>query len=291
MAEINMCVAGKAPEPNALLCQLPAEDPVAAEEVLRAMFEGGAAGSGQGMARLGVDMPRLRAEYERELQQLIARVEEMKRSRMPAREIARFAVRERRHIATRIRLRQGPLPLIGFEIRDWAKYGVGGRTFGNMERRAGQQGFKGPAADAKLTRGATTPNVEITESMVRGAKYLKQGGRVILVIGISATAYRLLTASEDELERVLYEEAGGWIGGGLGSGAGVGLCLVFGIASGGWGLLACGIVGGLAGGAGGAYAGGKLYYSQNRSVEHTVSGRDAMSTGELLERVPELDER
>ena len=35
--------------------------------------------------------------------------------------------------------------------------------------------------------------------------------------------------------------------GALGSEAGVGLCMVFGIASGGWGLLACGLVGGVGG--------------------------------------------
>lgn len=68
------------------------------------------------------------------------------------------------------------------------------------------------------------------------------------------------------------EELGGFIGGGLGAGAGVGACLLFGIATGGWGLLGCGVIGGVIGGVGGSAVGGAIsdgiYFSNASTPAH-----------------------
>jgi len=88
--------------------------------------------------------------------------------------------------------------------------------------------------DQAMIRGATSPNTGISQAAIRGARYLKNGGRVVIVFSLATTAYVLLTASNDELERLLHQEVGGFIGGSIGTGAAVGACLVFGIATGGW---------------------------------------------------------
>ena len=46
-----------------------------------------------------------------------------------------------------------------------------------------------------------------------GARYLRYGGRVVVVLSVVTTAYTLLTTPEADLERVLHEEAGGLVGG------------------------------------------------------------------------------
>ena len=68
---------------------------------------------------------------------------------------------------------------------------------------------------------------------------------MLVVISIATTAYILLTADPKDLERIIYEEAGSFVGGSAGAGLATGACLVFGIATGGWGLLACGVIGGI----------------------------------------------
>jgi len=83
------------------------------------------------------------------------------------------------------------------------------------------------------------------------------------------SGHRIATAEEGERARVIGEEFGGQAGGYVGSAAGVGVCVVFGLATGGWGLLGCAIVGGAAGGMGGTYIGGEI-------------GEQFQGTGEVL---------
>jgi hypothetical protein len=238
------------------------------------------------MAKVGVDMPVIRSDYEAAVQQLIAEVERKKAANMPAEDLAKWVVRERTAIARRMRMRSGPGTLVTFEIRDNIKYGLGGRTYKNMYRRAYARGLRGDDIQRQLIKGATHPNSEISAAAIKGARYLKYGGRVVLVISVVTTAYRILTAPEDELEKVLYEEAGGIIGGSAGSGMAVGLCLLFGVVSGGWGLLACGVVGGIAGGVGGTILADHIYYSQDDAIEQAEN--EGIIDASLLSEEPVL---
>ena len=102
-------------------------------------------------------------------------------------------------------------------------------------------------------------------------------------MSIAATSYRLLTAPRDELEKVIHEEAGGLLGGFAGSGAAVGACLVFGVATGGWGLLACGVIGGAAGGIGGSWAGDRLYYARHPNIEKRIQETAVIMPEDLTE--------
>ena len=104
-----------------------------------------------------------------------------------------------------------------------------------------------------------------TSSLGRSTGYLRWGGKAVLVVGIGISAYRIGTASKEELPRVIGEEAGGWTGGLGGAALVAGGCIAFGIASGGIGLFLCGLAGGIAGGIGGSYVGGEI-------GEHAGSG-------------------
>ncbi len=187
-----------------------------------------------------------------------------------------------------IRMRSGPDVAVVFEVRDWSKYGVGGRTVPNIERRLTNRGLTGAALDEAMIRGAARPNVEISQRAIDGARYLRHGGRVIVVFSLATTAYVLLTAPPEELERVIYEEAGGAIGGGVGAGTAVAACLVFGIATGGWGLLACGVVGGLGGGALGAWGGNQIYYAKERHIEQRLLETGTLGADDLFEHLPQV---
>ena len=253
--------AARSPAPGAVRCELPALSERDATSLLEVIGSGGALGAGHGMHQFGVKFPEMRAAYEEAIEELALEVERRKKFMKP-RALADWAVNSRTAIARDIRARyQGLGATIAYEVRDNVKYGPGGRTPRNLRKyhirtkRLGAHGL-----NRELQRSALRSDAQINKA-VKGARFLRHGGRVVVVLSLSTTAYVLLTAPPDQLEKLLYEEAGGLAGGSLGAGAGVGACLLFGIATGGWGLLACGIVGGAVGGAGGALLGEQIYYA------------------------------
>jgi hypothetical protein len=110
--------------------------------------------------------------------------------------------------------------------------------------------------DARGSITSVRPNP--VSSLGRATPTLRWVGRGFLVIGIGISAYRIATATPEELPRVLGEEGGGWLGGFGGSALGAGACIAFGIVTEGFGLLLCGAVGGIGGGLAGSYLGGEL---------------------------------
>jgi len=267
---------------------LPAYDVDEAGRFLDEIGTGGLLGAGTKLWRTSVNMPLLREEYKRKIAALAAEVDARKARGQDTAQIARWAAEERRRIANDIRLRSGIGTRVLFEVRDWSVYGPGGRTYDNLSARYRSLGFSGPEINNQIVQGAARSNVEISRTALDGARYLRNGGRVAVVVSAPITAYTLVTTPDHDLERVLHEEAGGFIGGSIGSGAAVGLCLVFGIATSGWGLLACGAVGGLGGGIGGSYAGSRLYYSSNRRLEHEVKLQGVVPANQLSPHIPRM---
>ena len=291
MAEGEVCLAAQGvtcsePTPGAFTCSLPVASEQQAADLLEVIGSGGALGAGMRMNNIGVSMPAIRSEYERLIHQFLVEVERRRAAGQSSREIARWVVDERRRIANQMRWRSGTGTRLLFEVRDWREYGIGGRSFANVERRYMGRGVTGEALNEAMIQGASRSNTGISGAAIRGARYLRNGGRVVIVLSLATTAFVLLTAPEGELERLLYEEAGGWIGGAGGAGLAVGACLVFGIATGGWGLLACGIVGGIGGGAVGSYAGNRLYYSLKPQVEVSVLGTGVLDASDLVFSLP-----
>ncbi|MEM9223922.1 MAG: hypothetical protein AAGB11_16195 [Pseudomonadota bacterium] len=259
---------------------LPADSEASALDFL-AGVGGGAAGAGRAMRRVGIDGPAVRLRYKQEVEGLARKIAEKLADGQSKETVARWATEERRRIVQRMRAGSGPVAKGIYEIRDWRKYGYGGRTYPNMSRYYRNQGVPQSSIPDKLIQGAQRSNVDVNKAM-KGAAYLRHGGRVLIVVGVAISAARIWNASDRDLPRVIGEELGGFIGGGLGAGAGVGICIVFGIATSGWGLLACGVVGGVGGGALGSHVGGSIadgvYYSDATTPQSQM--------GEVVIEVP-----
>ena len=151
------------------VCGLPSSDATGASRLLEAIGRGGGAGAGTGIRLndLGVSMPAIRSEYEREVQRLAFEVMQREKMKQPAKIIAEYVVRERREIATRMRARSGVGTRVLFEIRDWHKYGWGGRTFSNIEARYVRRGVTGDAVFESMYKGATEPNIGVSDAAIR----------------------------------------------------------------------------------------------------------------------------
>ncbi|MCB1888349.1 MAG: hypothetical protein KDH20_12145 [Rhodocyclaceae bacterium] len=253
---------------DGFLLPLPVSDADTARRFLEGLG-GDAIGAGRRMAEIGINAPLLRAAYKREIEGMMVELARRLEAGEPKESVARWVSAERNRIISRIRASSGLVTRGIYELRDWRQYGVGGRSWDNIQKRYQTRGLSGEAMHNHIIRGAQTSNTTVNTAAMRGASYLRHGGRVVLVVGVAISAARIWNASEQALPRVIGEEMGGFIGGGLGAGAGVGVCMIFGIASGGWGLLACGVVGGLGGGVAGSYVGGKvadgMYYTDDQT--------------------------
>lgn len=97
-----------------------------------------------------------------------------------------------------------------------------------------------------------------TQFLSRHGNKVRWAGRIAIVASVGYGGYRVATASENQRGRVAGEELGGLAFGAAGTAlAGAG-CIALGIATGGLALFACGLVGGVAAGALGRYAGGEI---------------------------------
>lgn len=102
--------------------------------------------------------------------------------------------------------------------------------------------------------------------MARNARTLRWAGRGLIVVSFVVSGARIATAEEAQRSRVIGEEVGGQlfgIGGAVLAGA---ACVGFGIATGGVGLVLCGMAGGLLGGMAGSALGGAAGASLDRPV-------------------------
>lgn len=261
------------PQSNAYSLPLPAKTLDQAACFLEGLG-GDAVGAGRAMTRIGINAPQIRATYKREVEGMIAELARRLEAGESKEVVARWASTERNRIIAKLRSGSGMVTRGIYEVRDWREYGYGGRTWNNITRRYEARGLRGDKMYDHIIKGAQKSNPNVNNAAMRGASYLKHGGRVVLVVGVAISAARIWNASDEELPRVIGEELGGFIGGGIGAGAGVGICIIFGIATSGWGLLACGVVGGVGGGVAGSYAGGKItdgiYYSDANTPAHML---------------------
>jgi len=264
-------------------CSLPATSESQAADFLEAI--GNAGVFGDELKRLG-GINKIISEYKREFQRLTQGVKDRRTAGQLSRRFARQFVAEQRQIADQMRWRYSPGASVLFEIRDWGHSVMGSRSLLNLEQWYQKKGLRGARLNEAMIKDASKSNVPISAKAVRGARYLERGGRIIVRLSWASTLYRILTASPQDREKLIYEEVGDFAGGYIGGEAAVGACLVFGIASGGWGLLACGVVGGIGGGLAGSYAGDRLYYSNNKQVEESVQATGILDSSELSWSMP-----
>ncbi len=207
-------------------------------------------------------------------------------------ETATWAAETRTKIVKEMRSKMTLLNRVGVEIRDKAVYGLKSRTFDNLLKRKLDKGVDETVAHWELIQSSLKSNQGVTKIAHRAseaARYLKHGGKVMLVVSVSASLYAILRAPEEDLERVIFEELGGAMGGTLGSATVAGACLVAGVASLGSGFLACGVIGGIAGGIagglGGSFAANRIYYTSHRE-NNPSDDFIVIEEGEISTRMP-----
>lgn len=254
-------------------------------------LDSGGIGGGAAMMHMGHTVPQIRDAYYAELMKTESMLP-IKQSTLSPDALNRWKIEERIRIAKLLRNKQGLLPSVILELRDRQVYGAGGRTVDNLIGRTIQGAAnKGVALDrnaalAKLGSSWNSPNHEVTKA-AQAARYLKYGGRVFFVVGIGASAHAIVTAPEQERIKVAAQEGAGIAGGALGSAVAVGLVIGFGIVTGGWGLIAIGLVGGLAGGAAAEYGTHRLLYAhQSQTVEQKLNGAGFVHRDAFTARIP-----
>ena len=248
----------------------------------------GNVGAGAKMTSFGNTVLAIRQEYKVLIEDFEKNLKDKQAQKLSSKELAKWAVNERKKIAQLMRAKQGGGAQLVLELRDNIKYGLGGRSYENLEKRALSQGIPAAEVSNELLKKATKPNAGISKAAIEGASFLKHGGRVVVVVSISVTAYTLLTAPEEQLEKLLYEQVGGIAGGAAGGGTAVGLCILFGVATGGWGLLACGVVGGGLGGYAGSELGNQIYLYKEDYVKNSeigISGFEVYDPSRFLKSV------
>ncbi len=249
------------------------------EDAWRFLLELGSAGvTGTAVqnAYLGAALPVIRKNYYKSLAVAEAEIA-AKRLALGAKlgnyndlySFTEWASNKRTAIARKWRIPAGPGGMIGGEIRDWRQYGTGGRTFENLVKRAEGKGLTGEAALLKILDSVDRPNPAVTESILKGARYLKGAGAVLFLGGTALTGYNVASAPEGQSWEVAKREGVGALGGFVGSNIVVGVCFLLGMT--GVGLVVVGLIGGLAG----VYAAEQMYLSREKSrvVQQMMSGQ------------------
>jgi hypothetical protein len=146
-----------------------------------------------------------------------------------------------------------------------ASYGSGLREESSIKR------VLGISTKSYLKTGEIVGYAEKVDGVAKAVKYIKMGTYIGTALDVAATALKIKKACsegrEDQCTRAKYVESssfavglgGGIAGGALGGSAATFGCVVFlGMASGGTGALACGVLGGAVGGFGGGALGGEV---------------------------------
>jgi hypothetical protein len=135
----------------------------------------------------------------------------------------------------------------------------GGRVVPNAARQQVLVDFIENVGEGRVQ----VPEVEgvgpvVASGASRTMRVIRFGGQLFQIGGYVYSGYRIATAEQGELPRVVGEEVGGQIGGAAGFAGGMGACYLLGVFTEGIGLVVCGIVGGVAGGAAGTEVGGAI---------------------------------
>lgn len=150
-------------------------------------------------------------------------------------EIARLVAAMRHQFAEDVRTASSGLMRKYAEVFDAVRGNVGRPTYETL-RAAGK-------TDAQIIASASRTNRFVN----RLPSGLRWAGRIMWFVSGGISVYVILTAPKEERAQVAREEIGTFVGGVAGGYAGVGICVMAGIATGGLGLAICGLLGGFIG--------------------------------------------
>ncbi|SIS70600.1 hypothetical protein [Insolitispirillum peregrinum] len=183
-------------------------------------------GGAQKMRSLARDMVKVRDEYQLQAERIAEGVELRKRQGMSAEEIARWAFAERNGIKYAARAHMDlpdRLPLYARDMKEQNR---------NFEELFNKKVDKNPNLSNQehhesIQKSASRPNTEVTKAVQDSEIILDKAGKILMPLALSATAFNLMTASEEDLPKVIASESGSWIGGMVGAGVAVSASILF----------------------------------------------------------------
>jgi hypothetical protein len=158
-------------------------------------------------------------------------------------------------------------------LKRFEGYGIGGRTDANLVRKAlGNPKFheSGATMDEWLISGSVRPNSVVTGSAARAGEYLRVGGKILLPLGIAASAYDVYKAPKGEKLQTAGVEGASWAGGALASEGTVALLLVLAPETGGLTLLAAAAIAGAGAGWFSGWGAHKLLFSNHPHAQSSA---------------------
>lgn len=258
------------------------------QDALAALHHLGSGSTGTGLAGtyLGTAMPHIREAYYAALEK--AQMEIAARQRMlgarlndPAvqREFVRWASQKRTDIARVFRIPMGPGAMLGGEVRDWHKYGPGGRSFDNLYRRQmARPGMTDEQALMRILNSVDKPNAQVTLQAARTARILRGGGVVMVVGGIALSGYEIYQATPQQRPELIKRTAATTAASTAGSALAIGFAVMLGAT--GVGLIAIGIVAGIAA----SYATEEVFFTHDEAQVQALQ-RHGFVDGSALHRM------
>ncbi len=230
---------------------------------------GGVTGTGLSNTYLGMTMPTVRAQYyaaleraEREIAQRRAILGRQLENPAVYRGFVAWASAKRTSIARVFRIPMGPGAMLGGELRDNMRYGLGGRSLSNLEARNMARGLTQQESLTRILGSVDRPNAQVTAQALKAARILRSGGVVLFVGGLGLTGYEISQAQPKD-RPYLVKKAAATTGASFGASTiAVGFAVMLGAT--GVGLIAIGIVAGVAA----AYGTEEVFFSDAKA-NHT----------------------
>jgi hypothetical protein len=183
-------------------------------EVLRAIYNAGTS--------------RIAAEEARMMAEVAA-------GRLTTAEVARRLSGARHQLAQDVRRAGSALNRQFAQIFDRARGNLGRPTYDTL-RAAGK-------TDLEIIRSASRTNAFVNTLPSR----MRWAGRGFWFVSAGISIFVVLDAPPEQRGAVAQDEVEGFVGGAAGSAGAAGVCVATGVATGGWGLVVCGLLGGLVG--------------------------------------------
>lgn len=202
----------------------------------KASIEAGLVALGQLLTKAGDAIEPFRAMYNEGANIIAEKALEFRRSGLSEVEIAKQVSEMRTQLGYRVRNVSGDLQKKGAELIDWGRGRGKARPTYDMLHAAGK-------SDADIIASASRTN-KLVNALPTG---LRRAGKASWITAGGISVYIILDAPPEKRKSVAAQEVGGLAGGAIGLiGAEAG-CVFFGLASGGIGLMICGLLGGLIG--------------------------------------------
>lgn len=249
---------------------VPARDRNEAIQTLSSIASGSLTGTG---ITFRTDIEAIRNHYESQVRSMRLELSSKRAQGMSEAEIRSWSIAERNRIVNEMRVRQGRVSKVVLDARDYYKYGPGARTEQNLANRARNSlKFKasGLSLDTYLVERAMSPNSGITEAVIRSGKYLKNGGKILVPLGIGMSVVNVVNAPKGERLLVAGEEGSSWVGGAVASEAVVAAMIVLAPETGGLSLLGIGLIAGVGGGALSGWGFHRLFFTSHPHAQASV---------------------